>query len=123
MRKYTSPPQTYQARPGAGFVSSLYTFPHTLGAQPYIVRMFFKCLIADLGYAVGTIVPVNSHAADKIAVGLGTAATGFTMVATPTDVILSFDTNNGASIHKFDRKKNGRLANNAWEIVLKVYAP
>lgn len=119
MRKYTSPPQVYAARPGAGFVASLYTFPHDLGVQPHIVRAFFECIIPDLGYPVGAIVPINGHAADKKA----TFATGFSQVATATEVVFSFDTNNGASIHKYDHKKNGRLANGAWQIVLKVYAP
>lgn len=124
MRKFTSPPQVYRARPGAGFVSSLYTFPHDLAAQPHIVRAFAECIVPDLGYPVGAIVPINPHAADKISTGpLTTAATGFAQIATPTEVTLSCDTNNGVSIHKFDHKKNGRLANGAWNIVLKVYAP
>lgn len=124
MRKYTSPPQVYAARPGAGFVSSIYTFPHTLGAQPHIVRAYLRCLITDLRYPVGAVVPINPHAADSISTGfLTVAATGFSQVATPTEVTISFDTNNGASIHKLARKTNGRLTNGAWEIVLKVYAP
>lgn len=127
MRKFTTPPQVYAARPGSGFAGSIYTFPHDLGVQPYIVRAFYECIVPDLGYSVGAIVPIASHSADRVLVNPlpvpSYAATGFTMVATPTEVTMSYDTNNGASIHKYDRKRNGRLANNAWKIVLKVYAP
>lgn len=124
MRKYTSPYQVYRARPGAGFVSSIYTFPHTLGVEPHIVRVFFECVYPDLGYPVGAVIPVNQHAAELIGTGpFTTAATGYSQIVTPTEVTLSFDTNHGASMHKFDHKKNGRLTNGAWYMVLKMYAP
>jgi len=126
MRKYTSPPQVYKARPGAGFVSSLYTFPHDLGELPHIVKLFFKCIVSDQGYPVGSIVPVGPHAADRLVLsGIpgDYVATGFTVKQTATDILLSFDTNQGASIHQFDTKKNGRINNNAWEIIVKAYAP
>ena len=124
MRKYTSPPQIYTGRPGAGFVNSLYTFPHDLGEQPFITKIFMECVVPDLGYAKGAIVPIGPHAADNLNPNIYTSyATGFTLKATPTDVILSFDTNHGASIHQYDAKKNGRMANGSWKILVKVYAP
>ena len=126
MRKFNCIPQVYTARPGAGYVSSLYTFSHSLGVQPHITRLFLECLIPDLGYPVGAIVPVDEHSADrKVISGIpgDYIATGLSIVVTPLDLIVSFDTNHGASIHQFDTKKNGRLNNTAWRIRPKVYAP
>src|SRR6478736_9412356 len=106
MRKFSCTPQIYYSRPGAGFVTSLYTFPHDLGVEPFFVRMYVKCLIAEHGYAVGDIILLNSHAADRISIGVPGShyAVGFTIVMTPTELDLSFDTIQGASIHQFDAK-------------------
>jgi hypothetical protein len=126
MRKYTSPPQTYAAKPGTGFVTSLYTFPHTLGVQPDFVRFYVKCLVSDLDYPVGSIVQINSHSADRLVIsGIpgDYVASGYTFKATPTDILVSFDTNHGASMHQYDAKKNKRLNNGAWEMYVKVFAP
>jgi len=126
MRKYTSPPQVYTSRPGAGFVSSLYTFPHDLGVMPDIVKVFLECIIPDQGYAVGAIVPVGPHSVDRIitsGIPGDYASTGFTIKQTATDILMSVDTTQGASIHQFDLKKNGRPHNGAWKIVVKAYAP
>ena len=126
MRKFTCTPQVYRARPGAGFASSLYTFPHSLGVEPQIIRGFLKCLTPDLGFPAGAITPIDCHAVDRIYTGAflwSYAATGFAVQASATDLIVSFDTNQGMSIHKFDAKTNGRIKNSAWEIIMKVYAP
>lgn len=129
MRKYTSPPQLYTGCSGAGRLDLLYTFPHTLGVEPPIVRIEMRCLKeADNGYPAGAVVPVNPHSADNLAIGVWgffgfSTATGYSIKKTATDVILSVDTNNGMSFHQFDTKKNSRPNNGAWEIVVKAYAP
>lgn len=128
MRKFVSSPQVYTGRPGAGRLDLLYTFPHTLGVEPHIVRIEMRCLVADKGYPAGAVVPVNPHSADQLttaAWGFFTfsSATGYSIKKTATDVILSIDTNNGMSFHQFGTKKNARPNNGAWEIVVKAYAP
>lgn len=125
MRKFTCAPLPYAARPGAGFQSSFYIFPHDLGVTPYIVRIFMQCLVTDQGYPVGSIVPVGPHAADELPTGVpgGFVATGLTIQTGPTVIEVSFDTNHGFSMHQFNTKKNGRINNGAWHMIVKVFAP
>lgn len=125
MRKFVCAPQVYKARPGPGYVTGLYTFPHDLGVEPHIVRVFFECLVAEHGYSVGDIITMNTHAADRMGTGTPgeTIATGYAVTRTATDILISFDTNHGASIHKYDMKRNRRINNDAWAIIIKAYAP
>ena len=107
MRKWVSEPQLYTARrgrsggAGAGYVQSIWTLPHDLGVVPETIRLHFKCLIPDLGYAAGDVVSMSPHSDDRLVTAVWgffvfTAQTGYTIVKTPTEIKISFDLNHGA---------------------------
>ena len=115
---YDSGWQTYAGRRAqAGFTATLYTFLHGLGLAPDFVTLEFRCVIAQGGYAIGDIVAANVHSADQQA----GVSTGWAMRIDNTQVVLSFDYNNGASLHQWDDTSNFRLDNNKWEFRIRGY--
>ena len=133
MRKWVSEPQLYTARrgrpsgAGAGYVQSIWVLPHDLGVVPETIRLHFKCLIPDLGYAAGDTVSMAPHSDDRLTTAVwgffvSSAATGYTIVKTPTEVKISFDLNHGASMRVWNSKKNARPANKAWEFTITALA-